>query len=252
MKSIHLLSFLSIWLLSGCIKDEVTLQNALPIVETVSATKLSGNRLALTGNVQRAGAAPLDILGFCYHKSRPPLLTDNQIDINPKTGQFSAVLENIFPLDTIYFNTYAGNQYGYTTGNPLQYIVENNAPPVIPCTVDSNAYYDGTFTVRNGYVYKSTNQAQWGKLAIIANFSTVDLRIEFNTLNPTNGVYTIGDMSTNDPTMCYVRTNNNVFDQGGKVYVKENGDGTYWVSFCDLSFNVGSFTVRTKANLKVY
>ena len=249
-KFIFLLLSTSI-LLSGCIKEDVTIDNALPIVQTISAKKLPNNQVLLTGQVNREGAAPLDILGFCYNRKHEPALIDNQIDINPRTGTFTAIVEEMYPLDTIYFNTYAGNQYGYTAGKALKYVVENNVAPTVPCTMEENSFYNGTFTTRNGFVYKSTSQVRWGKLAIIANFSNDDIHIEFNTLNPTNGVYTIGDLSTNDPTKCYASLTNSTFANGGKIYVTENGDGTYWVQFCDLVYYVGSFQVKANAKLKV-
>lgn len=252
MKKLVFLFLSASILLSACIKEDVTVDNALPVVQTVSAKKLPNNQVLLTGQVIRAGAAPLDILGFCYNKKQEPALIDNQIDINPKTGTFTAIVNEMYPLDTIYFNTYAGNQYGYTTGKSLKYVVENNIAPAVPCVMDSNSFYDGAFTSQNGFVYKSTTQVVRGKLAIIGNFSNDDIRIEFNTLNPTNGVYTVGDLSSNDPTKCYARITNYQFENGGKIYVTENGDGTYWVSFCELIYYVGSFDAKAKGRLKVY
>lgn len=251
MKKLIFLFIGTTLLFASCIKEDVTMSNALPIVETISATKLTDNRILLTGNVKRQGAAELDVLGFCYNKKQEPALIDNQININPKTGTFSAVVYDMYPLDTIYFNTYAANQYGYSTGKPLKYVVENNVAPTVPCNMEDNSYYNGSYTTKNGFVYKSTSQVLWGKMAIIANFSNEDIHIEFNTLNPTNGIYTIGDLSSNDPTKCYASLSNNTFDSGGKIYVTENGDGSYYVQFCDLVYYVGNFQVKTSAKLKV-
>lgn len=244
----YLLSVMFILVQTSCIQEVVEPTNALPVVETLTVTKLPNNQLLLSGKISNKGAAEVEDVGFCFSRKEIPSLLDNQRKATLNNGIFSVVVDEFYPLDTIYVRAFAGNRYGFSEGQNQFYVVERNAAPVVPCTLDSNTYFDGTFTINANSIFM-TKSTKYTKVEIYT--SMTDIEIGFNTEQVTSGIYTINNSWRSSPQTCDMHITNYTMNDGGLVYVTEREDG-FLISFCDVTFNVGNYVVHTKGNFRVY
>jgi len=245
-KRIHItcIAILFLSLLGSCEKEFDSPQDALPSVETVSAEMAPSGKIRLKGNVTREGFGDLKHIGFFMGPAPQLNMLDHQLLLDPEKGEYSTDIDPIEPNDTLYFNTFAANKYGYTIGSVKSFIMPYPEPAVAPCTPADNSllYAGSTFT--NAIIYAGKQIASWGEYAVRGSWVGTggpEVTVEFNREKPINGVYTTGNIIDfpNDPTLVMVRIldfETNYCLDGGKVYVSENGDGSYYVTFCNLKY----------------
>ncbi len=218
-----------------------TFDDALPQITLVSATVSNLDSVLLVANITSAGANALEYCGFAYSANPSFSVLNRQVLFQATgTGKFQAVVPAIHD-STYYFKAFAANGFGYNVSNVIKYTVPTPAPAIAPCTLTNNYVNDGGlgFSVSS---YGSAANPQWGGYTVTLNGTNEDIAISF-PYKPINGVYnTVSDGSTMGAGQaCVSITNFNIYyvNNGGKIYVSVNSNGTTTISFCSLTYNNG-------------
>lgn len=251
-KFVSLLSIIFIaFCFFGCSKKKY--DDALPKIEFISAIPFGVDSLIITGKVISEGASRVEYVGFASNNNPSFSILKNQLLFNGTTLQFSTAVIG-YPDSTYYFKSFATNSFGYTASNVFKYTVPAATPQTAPCTISNNYALDNGINYSLPYVYSGAGYASYGSFGIEADGSGYELiKIYFNRI-PKNGIYTTqSDISNFDfdtnPYHVVVTVNDNVVDQGGKVYIAENSGGTTTVSFCSLNYSAFSTNVLVSAKI---
>ncbi len=240
---------------NACKKDKLNKPFPYVKLETLPVLYIDGNKDRLSGRVLDTQDEKVAYVGFCYSFEPNPDILDNQVLFNGKTGKFSTDITGLKTNDTIYVMAFAANEYGYSKGNIVQYIKIKPAPPVVPCSLKNNTIINNGLEV-NASIYSGANYSTFGKFGIVGeNFSSgTSVTVEFNKLLE-NGIYPVNsNLFTQSDKYSKVKIGTGLgtsIDNGGNVYVVENTDGSFAVTFCDLTYRVGSFTATLKGKFIV-
>jgi hypothetical protein len=235
-----LLVLCTIALISGCKKT--TYEESLSEVRVSSVTMLDEENAEVTAEIINPGASAIEYAGICFDTHPNPYMETNQVRADQLNGNTFTVEVKLQPDSHYYFKAFATNYFGYSMSRDYEFVAPHPEPHTAPCTMAANRikYSGATFTVP--YVYEGPGN--WGLYKVSGSASGgPEFEIEFNK-KPGNGIYTtVGDPTEfeddRNPKEVFVYSNDGWANHGsassgGKVYVNENADGTYEVTFCDL------------------
>ena len=228
--------------ISSCEKDLFKkYENPLAVVEfkKIIATEEGS---VIYANILDAGKGYVKYYGFCYSEDSVPILTDNQILLNDiQTGEFSSVINNVFPDSVYYFMAFVANEYGYTVSN-----IEKIKIPVpeninVPCDISNNTI------INDGVSYScnvSDSESNYYTLSASCYYSGGPTVTMYFKNKPLTGIYfTTGSENISEYNSNEVKVNiNDSFNgyyyiyEGSKVYVINQNDSLI-VSFCNLKYS---------------
>jgi hypothetical protein len=234
MKTIIQTSLLALSLLLLSCEKPIT----IPEVETTEITYKTQVYAWAGGNVISNGGEELLKKGLCWSTDSIPTVADSKTFEGIHTGVFSSQMTDLTSNTTYHLRAYATNGEGTAYGDEIIFTTNDNTVPT-PCNPDTNSIYFGsqrqTFyhvsPYDNGFSYKFKGSG-----------SDSDLSIEFNKA-PVTGKYVTSNSPGVSSNECYV---SGVFggtfsyfyvgSEYDTVYVIQNGEGIYTMSFCDLHF----------------
>ncbi len=223
----------------------------LPVVQFNSVVPFGNDSAILTGTVLSKGKDDIQYVGFSYSNQPTTDILPNQILLNGTNGTFSC---SVFMHrdSTYYFRSFAANSFGYAVSPSIKYTIPNAAPDSAPCPLNANTVIDNGVHFTMTYI----NYAG-GNLNASDNAGFENVTIYFKT-SPVNGIFstvTTYPFPMGDPNLYEVSisvTQNSfttyVVNAGGSVYVGLN-NGKTTVSFCSLTYTVGSYTYNISGKI---
>jgi uncharacterized protein (TIGR02145 family) len=187
--------------------SDSTIENEVPVVETLSITKISVNSVKTGGNVISNGGSEVFLRGVCWSKNEFPTI-NNDTTINGKgLGEFESNIINIESNITYYARAYASNINSTSYGNQLSFI----------CSTISDTLPNISIIQINDITSSSANiEGNINSIgeSIISNYgfcwsasqhpTIIDSSINLGTTNKTGSIYgELTDLSEN--TTYYVR-----------------------------------------------
>ncbi len=250
---IKLFLFLAALCFVGCNKDA---HLRLPQVETISA-EVAGNDVVITGKIIDDGNSGIYTLGFCYQQDTvPQLITKNQILINKcdENGMFQAIIPDLKQDSTYYFKAFIITETGNAIGEAIEYTVPRFRAPEVPCESNLTEHqirdkmidYDNPAEIYTVSAWESKNSAYEYEVTIDCGLWKPEIKLSFFE-KPITGVYTLrGHLDS------YNRVGNEaamqIFKNGQirgitsrlQIYVNHEQEGRIVISFCDLTYGMGS------------
>ncbi|HTB07856.1 MAG TPA: hypothetical protein VK806_12960 [Bacteroidia bacterium] len=228
---------------------------ALPVVQFVSASAVGNDSIILIGNVTSSGADAVQYVGFAYAEQPSFDILSNQVLLNGTTGMFSWKVKAL-PDSTYYIKCFAANSFGYAATGNFKYTVPVGSPQSAPCasTIPANSVVDNKITYSMSVNYDNT-YPQYGTVGIeTSGFPSESVNIYFNGA-PANGIYSTASDPTNfnfdsNPYDCVIMINSSYFtNSGGQVYVAVTSPGHGTITFCSIPYVVSSATYYISGNI---
>ncbi|MEL6842621.1 MAG: hypothetical protein AAFP02_05350 [Bacteroidota bacterium] len=237
--------------------------NIEPQVELAIPELISNDSLLLTATILDEGLQEVEYTGFffnrtgSYKRNGRRQIEENQIDAPREEGanQFTTVLTQFAPGDTVYFFAFAGAEDSYYgVSEAVEYVVPSFLAPEVPCTLpEDELFHNGIAEAVDNCDYRKSGYV-FGESAI---FVDVYFRysVEFYFQGPPpeqpySGTYTTityNGIDNADRFDVYAKVDYSwtdyTIDPGAKVYVTSYADGRFEVEFCELTYQVGNSTV---------
>lgn len=247
--------------LNGCKEGSFDLfvdpsKGALPEIELLGA-KVDGYDVTLTANVKSEGRTPINYMGFFYSLENPmPDAKSSQVLMNGTKGMFTKTLYDLEPDTVYYFRAFASNDYGYVYSKQVIKVRTNRV--VAPCSYTQNTIinHTGTHTFDDFDMDTREGFGYW-EVSLNDYFTGWNYYFTFNRIPPTTGEYLV----VNDATGWTQRSVDVHFvsnmlqswsiDEGTKVYVTKNSDGSLKIEFCDLQYTNNSGKASFKGHILV-
>ncbi len=141
-----------------------------PVVQTNAAINITTNSAIINGNVTSDGGSTITQRGFYWSSTdQTPDLDDNLTTVSGTTGSYSKSLTGLTPNTTYYYNAFATNSQGTTTGSVQSFktnqditapVVQTNAATTITtnsATLNGNVTSDGGSTIIQRGFYRSAS-----------------------------------------------------------------------------------------------
>jgi hypothetical protein len=239
----------------SCRKPLENVEDYFPKVKMLSAQVQTDGSILVTGMIESEGESPVESVGFCCGtQSSPPINSKQVIAGTAKT--FSAVFDMNFNYDsTYYFNAWAVNAHGYSTGVS---IAMNNiiGPPVVPtCTPTMNTIKlsgstpthtcsDVTDPVESMGLYSFSATTLTGPIVYFTFGSVISTGIYTTT---TSSVPANGEVHIN----FYDGFTSGTLSTGSNVYVNFISSGVWDVTVCNAPWIYSSSTFYFTSRLTV-
>ncbi len=248
-------------LLNSCKKGSFDLfedpsKGALPIIDLLSAS-VDKYDVTITANVKSEGKAPVDYMGFFYSLDNPmPDAKSSQVLMNGQKGMFIETIYDLEPDTVYYFRAFACNDYGYVYSK--QVVKVRTSRVVAPCSYTQNTIINHTGTHTFDEFDMSTHEGfDYWEVALNDYFTGWNYYFKFNRIPLTTGEYQV----VNDVTGWTQRSVEVYFvsnmlqtwsiDEGTKVYVTKNSDGSLKIEFCNLQYTNNSGKASFKGHVLV-
>jgi hypothetical protein len=254
----RLIAFLiSVMLASSCQKPLKDVNDYFPKIQTTSAIVQPDGTVLLEGEVESEGAAPIDLLGFCWLNGEIPTLRNNQaLAATYEDGKFSTVISDFDSDSVYYFRSWATNNYGYVYGNvlSLEGIIATPVDP--PCTLSPNSWNHGAGSY--GTINDASEPAYlvdtWN---VSADGNGIAVTLYFGS-ELTTGIYETSASTSPGSNGVYVNFYagfiNGHLNSGSDVYVNTIAPHQYEITICNApwTYQSGStfnFNMRFKTPL---
>jgi hypothetical protein len=232
----------------GCQKRLKNTEDYHPVLEIEVEVVLGG--IKVTGTVAKEGAAPLEVLGFCFSKNAEFPINENQGLADYFDGKTFSYTYPAYLFEegaTYNFKAFATSDYGYVVSNVSKIsdlvLLSADAPcennpfafrygTSLPNSIDQN-----TFTSQSFDYIEYLNTIQGGPAVIGIQFRSP----------PSNGIYTSSQFNFDlSPTEARIYIGmNGVTLEGGLIYVNHLGGNEYSIETCDVPFRVSATTTST-------
>lgn len=227
-------------------------------VTTTEITAISNNEALTGGTIVDDGGQPILSAGVCWNTSPAPTVNDQVLEDFGSGDTFTSQLTGLVPNTEYFVRAFIGTGQEVAYGQELSFTTTNVAPTV-PCSIQDNKL--DMLTLSNDYSYSSVifSEDAFGDFVMTGGGSGSDLRIYFENVAPSTGVYRTASQGSLTNGECSVAGTffNMTFRaaSGQDVYVEKISDNQYSISFCDLPFGSidPSFPVpnfNANANLK--
>lgn len=234
--------------------------NLEPQVELAIPELIGNDSLLLTATILEEGLQEVDAVGFFHNQSGTYNRNGRrQIEENQRkayrvegTNQFTRVLTEFAPGDTVYFFAFAGAEDSYYgVSEAVKYIVPPFPAPDVPCSLPENElFHNGLKESFDACEYREANSIFGETVISIRKFFQYSVEFYFQyppQEHPYSGTFTtvsFNGLDNADRFEVYGRINYGGLDfainPGELVYVTSYEDGRFEVEFCDLTYQFGN------------
>lgn len=208
-------------------------------VTTTEITSISNNEAFTGGTINDDGDQSILSTGVCWSTTPAPTINDEVLEDFGSGATFTSQLTGLLPNTEYFVRAFIGTEQEVAYGQELSFTTTNVAPTV-PCNIQDNKL--DILTVNNNFSYTSVLfiEDAFGDFVLMGSGSGSDLRIYFENVAPSTGIYTTASQGFLANNECSVAGTffNRTFraDLDHDIYVEKISDDQYNISFCDLSF----------------
>jgi hypothetical protein len=250
-KSLIIFLLLGGLLILGCQKRLKNTKDYHPTLQLTVESVPGGQQV--TVEVIDLGAAPIEVVGFCFSSSADFSIEENQqIQNAGNSYTFSYTYPNAFFEEggSYYFKAFTTSEYGYIVSNVVYMDEVEFLSVEAPCTQQEYRFrlsgslsnIIGTSTaVSQSFDYIEYRNYVDGGPAVIG--------IQFRS-QPATGIYSSSQYNYDlSPTEARIYMGmNGVTLEGGSIYVNHLGGNEYRVQACDVPFKFGSTNTTMDAH----
>jgi hypothetical protein len=226
-------------ILTGCKKKP----DGVIVLVTVPAFNISQTSIDTGGEISTNDDVDITAKGVCWGQNPNPTIEDSKTSDGTGKDNFTSEINGLLPNESYYARAYVRQGFNTTYGNQISFTTApiNINPPCLPV---KNTIKYNLITESFNYVSFGTLHASYGNYAMIGNASKADLKIEFIE-KPKTGIYITREVSGfYNPSDCLIRATLSNFSyssfNGDTLYIVENGDGKYSMTFCNVKLSSGS------------
>jgi len=262
MKKLTLLLALAM-LFASCGSDEETPEPTDPnlaTVVTLEAVDITSNSATIGVEIPNEGGSVIRGKGIVWSVTSGPTINDQGLYEGIGNQSFEMGMTDLEELTTYYVRGYAENDFGVSYGNEISFSTPE-AAVAPPCSPENNYMDYNGYDVNYNTPSTRETGAGWFECDASDGTGNANFTITFDTEPETGEYYTVVGLPDPFTTQCNMSgvfglgLGSNYGAETGKiVYVENNGNGKFSITFCDVTFSPSSssaFPFTTDGNLTI-